>query len=339
MLKRPNLLYELAEEYSYVFVPSFAIDELRKIKNQKDDKRAYTALILLDYINDADEHVQSKSLSIPTDTESMIVDIAKEIANQMCCEVDIVTYKVELAIEIRRCIREEGDPPYHLLFLEEYTSTKQGLVNMNALNTINEYYADSYEDIEERLDLKMLSGNELNAFLSDGITLIISAVVNVKKPIEQRKNKIKWLINHGADVNKRDCSRYNFPPITHAIQNHDYEMFSFLFKECKANPNVASRNPYDIGKIRHKNDGNTPLMVATYENQISIVNDLCMDKRVSLNQQDTNGFTALIKACKWGHTECRDLLLKAGADENIIDLDGYTAEERYDEFLRIGRTE
>lgn len=67
------------------------------------------------------------------------------------------------------------------------------------------------------------------------------------------------------------------------------------------------------------------------------VKELIADERTSLNQQDGNGFTALIKACYWGYTECRDLLTAAGADEKIVDRDGYTADDRYNEYLETGR--
>ncbi len=56
-----------------------------------------------------------------------------------------------------------------------------------------------------------------------------------------------------------------------------------------------------------------------------------------MNQQDGNGFTALNKACYWGWLECRDIILRAGADEKIVDRDDYTAEDRYHEFPESGR--
>ena len=134
-----------------------------------------------------------------------------------------------------------------------------------------------------------------------------------------------------------DNAKYYFPPLSHSIQNNDFEMFKFLLHECEANPNVGSRNPHDAGKIRQKNDGNMPLMIAAWDNKVEYVRELCADDRTSLNQQDGNGFTALIKACYWGWKESRDIILAAGADPKIVDRDGYTYLDRYNEFLETGR--
>lgn len=90
--------------------------------------------------------------------------------------------------------------------------TKQALTNMIKLARIDEYYADTYDDVEAP------TREEANAYLSDGNTLIISVVRNKRPPFNQRKAKKQWLIRNGADVNKRDCSRRYFPPISHAIQ-------------------------------------------------------------------------------------------------------------------------
>ena len=95
--------------------------------------------------------------------------------------------------------------------------------------------------------------------------------------------------------------------------------------------------PDDVGKIRQKNDGNMQLMIATWDNKLEFVRELCADERTSLNQQDANGFTAFIKACYWGWSECIDILRAAGADEKIVDRDGYTGEDRYQEYLQTGR--
>ena len=333
LITRPDLLGELREEYSYVVVPSFVIDELKSIKNNNPNDYGLRALDLLNKI----QRYDIKSYPVPDMSEQSIIEMANALSEELSNEVDIITADDAFALNIKGTIKE--DSKYNILFLEEYAATKQELINMRWLNAVNEYYSDSYDDIEVKLAIKMPAKNEddWNYYLANGTTLIISAVKNDSVPVKQRIEKIRWLINNGADVNKRDHESKNFPAITHAIKMHNYEIFTFLLNECNANPNIGSRNPYDIGKVRQKNDGNMPLMVAAWENQIEMVKDLCADKRVSLNQQDGNGFTALIKACYWGNTECRKIIESSGADTTILDHEGFSAEDRWDECIRIGR--
>ena len=210
---------------------------------------------------------------------------------------------------------------------------------MTKLSRIDSYYADSYEECEVPTE------EEVNAYLPDGNTLLISAVRNKKIPFEQRKEKIRWLLKNKADINKRDNSRRYFPPLSHAVQMGDYDMFIFLLNECGANPNVGSRNPFDSGKVRQKNEGNMPLMIAAWEGKKRFVEALCQDERTSINQQDANGFTALMKACMNGHFEnsrenktwdIKKILLDANADEKIVDIDGRTAADWINEYHESG---
>ena len=78
-------------------------------------------------------------------------------------------------------------------------------------------------------------------------------------------------------------------------------------------------------------------MVAAWDGKVEFVKALCDDERTSINQQDANGFTALIKACANGYLKCRDILLEAGADRKIVDIDDMTYEDRYNEYLELGR--
>ncbi len=264
--------------------------------------------------------------------DAQIVKVAEKAAEEFHCQVDIITYDAGFAARL------SGHATVKALYLEEYMVTKQNLMDIQSLKKINAYYADSYEDMESVPGVRIPNREDINAYLPEGNTLIISVVRNRNKPLNQRKEKIRWLIGHGADVDRRDCGKYYFPPLSHAIQNRDFEMFRFLLHECRANPNVGSRNPYDAGKIRQKNDGNMPLMIAAWDNRVEFVRELCADPRISLNQQDGNGYTALMKACHWGWLECRDIIRAAGADERIVDRNGYTAEDHYREYLETGRS-
>ena len=333
LLKNVQLIDELSKEYSHVIVPKVVIDELDNFKDHNINGLAAKAWQILRSIgsNKNVEQRDCENASVDDNNDARIIAVARAASEEFHCSVDIITYDTGFAARL------SGDNIVHALFLEEYIITKQELVDMNSIKSINDYYADSYEDIEKVLGIRIPNEKDINAYLPDGNTLIISVVRNRRVPLEQRKAKIRWLIDHGADVNKRDSGKYYFPPLSHSIQNGDFEIFKFLLHDCNANPNIGSRNPHDAGKIRQKNDGNMPLMIAAWDNKLPFVRELVSDERTSLNQQDGNGFTALIKACYWGWLECRDILLAAGADKKIVDRDGYTAEDRYNEYLETGR--
>ena len=335
LLKNVQLIDELSREYSHVIVPNIVVDELDNIKDRNMNNLASKAWQILKSIG-GNPNVITRDYTGDMDygnNDSKIIAVAKAAAEEFNCQVDIITYDAGFAARL------SGNKGINALYLETYIVTKQNLVDVDSIKKINNYYADSYDDIEKVLGISIPNEEDINAYLPEGngFTLIISVVRNKRESMGRRKAKIKWLIEHGADVNKRDNGKYYFPPLSHSVQNGDFEMFKFLLHECGVNPNVGSRNPSDAGKIRQKNDGNMPLMIAAWDNKKEYVQELCNDPRTSLNQQDGNGFTALIKACYWGWLDCRDILLKAGADPKIVDRDGYTAEDRYHEYLETGR--
>lgn len=339
LLKKMQLIEDLSREYSTVIIPRIVIDELDNIKDKNTKGLASKAWQILRSIS-SNTNVITRDYTGDDDginNDGKILNIAKKASEEFNCPVDIITYDTGFAARL-----SGTDTAVRALFLEEYIATKQNLLDIETLKKIDEYYADSYEDIEEKLGITIPNSEDLNAYLPNGNTLIISAIRCRVKPVYQRKAKIKWLINQGADVNKRDSGSFNFPPLSHVIQNndrfpeHDLELFRFLLHDCQANPNVGSRDPHDSGKIRQANGGNMPLMVAAWHNKPEFVKELCADERTSLNQQDGNGYTALIKACGNGFLECRDIIRAAGADTKIVDRDGQTADDRYNEFLETG---
>lgn len=341
LLKNVQLIDELSKEYSMVVVPQIVIDELDSIKDHNINGLAAKAWQIMKSIGAYSNVVRREYEGDAGDgnNDSKIVAVARNAAEEFNCQVDIITNDAGFSARL------SGDDSVKSLYLENYYATKQDLMDVDSIKKIDEYYADSYENIEEILGITIPNEKDINAYLANGYTLIISVVRSKHRPMNQRKEKIRWLIKHGADVDRRDSKQHYLPPLSHSIQNNDFEMFMFLLHECNANPNVGSRDPHDTNKFMQKrkndktikNDGNMPLMIAAWDNKLDYVKELCADERTSLNQQDGNGFTALIKACYWGWLDCRDIIIKAGADQKIVDRDGYTAEDRYNEFLETGR--
>ena len=326
LLKNSQLIDELNKEYSKVVIPKVVVDELDNIKNKKSGSLGRKAWEVLRGISYGDRTIMMEYTgdSSEENEDCKVIAIAQDASDRYHCKVDIITEDTDYSAYLK------GNESIAALHLREYMTTKQELINMDKVVKIDGFYADSYEECD------IPSNEEVNAYLQDGNTLIISAVRKKGTSFERRKEKIKWLIKHGADVNKRDCSRRYFPAISHAVQMNDFDMFIFLLTECKANPNVGSRNPYDAGKVRQKNEGNMPLMIAAWEGKYQFIEALCADERTSINQQDANGFTALMKANMNGNDKCAKILEKAGADKKIVDIEGKTAQDWHDEYHESG---
>lgn len=329
ILKNIQLIDELNDEYDKVIIPKVVVNELNRIKDSKSSlcKKAWEVLRGISY---GDKIISmeytGKNKNIKNDEK--IIFIANEASKKYHTKVDIITDDIDYSVYLK------NNENIAALHLGKYIATKQPIRDTGRLDNIKDFFADTYESLER------IGKDEVNAYMSDGNTLIISTVRATSKPMNQRKEKIRWLISLGGDVNKRDNARRYFPPLSHAIQVKDYEMFGFLLVECRANPNVGSKNPYSGEKLRQKNEGNMPLMIAAWHGMTGFVKLLCEDERTSLNQQDANGFSALMKACMNGYfrgdKDIRKVLLEAGADTKLVDMSGRSYIDWMNEYRKNG---
>lgn len=340
LLSNPQLIDELNQEYSKVVIPKTVIDELDSIKNRGMNKLATIAWEIINSIRYGDRVISMgyEGDNAEDNNDCKIIWIAENAVETYGCKVDIITNDTDYSAYLKT----DGESNVNAIHLREYMMTKQNIMNMSFLVALNNYYADNYDGYQRP------SKAEANAYIPDegrvGNTLIINAVrIGRRVPFEQRKKKILWLISCGADIDQRDCNRRYFPPLSHAIQMGDDEMVEFLLKECGANPNAGSRNPFDAGKVRQKNEGNMPLMIASFftkeewsPRRERIVQLLLAHDAISVNQQDANGFTALIKACTNGNAKCRNILLEAGVDTRIVDINGKNYMDHWNECLVYG---
>ena len=329
ILKNIQLIDELNEEYDKVIIPKVVVNELNRIKDSKSSlcKKAWEVLRGISY-GDKIVSMEYTGTNKNIKNDEKIIFIANEASKKNHTKVDIITDDIDYSVYLK------NNENIAALHLGKYIATKQPIRDTGRLDNIKDFFADTYESLEK------ISKDEVNAYMSDGNTLIISTVRAISKPMNQRKEKIRWLISLGGDVNKRDNARRYFPPLSHAIQVKDYEMFGFLLVECRANPNVGSKNPYSGEKLRQKNEGNMPLMIAAWHGMTEFVKLLCEDERTSLNQQDANGFSALMKACMNGYfrgdKDIRKVLLEAGADTKLVDMSGRSYIDWMNEYRKNG---
>lgn len=186
-------------------------------------------------------------------------------------------------------------------------------------------------------------GVDVNKPNSGGETPLCLAVANCV----QDNSKITELLQMGADVNKPDSTSEAMTPLHHAISNRDTEMVEFLLVECKALPNVTSKDgktpllqavmgmfegqaDTDLVRLllqakadpnRCDNLGQAPLLMAASSDQpnlaAGVVNVLLAARAdPSVKSQEDSG-TALHEAAANGHLRVVEMLMRAQAMINV----------------------
>ena len=120
---------------------------------------------------------------------------------------------------------------------------------------------------------------------------------------------LQAIIDHGADANATD--KNNRTALMIACQKKHVDAIHVLLK-AGSDTNIV-----------HK-DGDTCLMVAVADNCSDEVLQALIDHGVNVNAQNSLNCTALMTACDDKHADAIHVLLKAGADANIVHKSGLT---------------
>ena len=338
LLKNKRLLTLLLEDYSLVVIPDTVIEELDKAKD-KGNKAGWQVQMTIGefkkkYANqfrvESSEHFKEPS------RDAKIRKLANELAKKEKAEVFIIHDDVGYSTSYENSI-----------LLRDYMANRGTSNNYATILALDEEFDgfDYYIKKAEELNL--------NEYLPDGSTLLINCIrhnADIKSdrkegdivPDSIRLKKLKTLIELGVDINKTDNSAHCFTPLTHCIQVDDFKSFSILL-EAGADINKGSINEAHTGYFKTQNEGNTPLMVACWHGRKKYVHILCEQDGICLNQQDGNGYTALMKCAiqrarrkKRGANyslseELYNYLIDKGADTLIRDRRNRTAEQLWKE--------
>ena len=143
-----------------------------------------------------------------------------------------------------------------------------------------------------------------------------------------RVEMIEFLALSGADTNSLDVDQLlKAAQDTQEIINKKIKTQEFITEISKSYPNldkIRSCISAGVDVNAKDNDGWTALIYAACYGHTEIAKLLIADG-ADINARDNYGCTALIYAAINGYTEIARLLLSAGADVNIKDNDGNTA--------------
>lgn len=175
-----------------------------------------------------------------------------------------------------------------------------------------------------------------------------TAIINVCQTLKYMKTPavtVKFLIDHGADVNRVTASGYS--ALTYAVIEQDIEIVKLLLK-AGADPRI---NNYDASVIEYAFKSNnkkliriifdsvkdvkgkwdyryTPLIYSVWNEEMFDILQYIVERGADVNERSLTGYgyrTPLMYAAERNNLKALEYLLKKGADFRLKDQDGKTA--------------
>ena len=201
-----------------------------------------------------------------------------------------------------------------------FKSKKMKIIDeVEFLQLLKQHQNNEYSNIGQQY-YKAVENSDLNSLTQIGHSKDINYIYPLTDyspfylAVKKRKlDIIKYILsNPYLDINQV-CDKHSIPPLSYAVQQHEIKIIEMLIN-AGADVNRGSEG---------RNYNNTALMIASWHGFDDIV-DILLRNSVCCNQQDSNGFTALIKACIKGHEKIIKKLINK-TDINIKSKEQYTA--------------
>ena len=289
LIKRPIFTEELLEKFDMVIIPDIVMSE---INSQKDKGRgsvgqsAWLAMSNIDKMRSAKhnnliiyEHIKSDG-----NNDEKIADIAIRKAKSNL-NANVYLLSDDIYFKFLTSHTKNIIPITPKEYLSKFCDTEDQ--NLDLVKSIEFFTLVKANKLSEVKDFD-LSKVDINLHDPEsGFTPLIAAVRN------RNQKMIKFLSElPNIDMDKKDKYKYCFAAIHHATQLKDLAIIKLL-TEYQADIDLGSGG---------KNAGNTPLMVAAWIGFKEGV-EFFLSQGACTNNQDNNGFTALIKACIKNHKE------------------------------------
>lgn len=281
LIKRPTFIDELLQRFDEVIIPDIVISELNYQKDkaiQSNVKQnAWLAMANIEKQKANNQLIIARNTKNDGNNDEKIADIAiKKAKSHANIDVYLLSddiYFQFLAANIKNIINLT--PKEYLI---KFSDDNQ---NFDIVKSI-EFFSLVKNNQIGKVKQFDLSGVDVNLHDPDtGFTPLIAAVRNRKREM------IEFLLEQNQlDIDKFDKYKYGFSAIHHATQLKDLAIITLL---AEYNADV------DLGSVG-KNAGNTPLMISAWSGFREGV-DFFLEHHACTNQQDSNGYTALIKAC------------------------------------------
>lgn len=295
-------------------IPQITLNELDRIKDNKEHKENRNTHKILKNITQKDIIESSKDNALNNDDK--IIKCAKNLQNKDS-KIFILSEDKTFKIKFPNTLSVEE-------FIQKYETFSENIPNENTKIAFEKLKNNDIKTFKNILDSKEI---KINAYDASGFTLLIYAIK--KRNIES----IKSLLNYkNIDVNKRDNSHLKMTPLAYAVQQDSIEITKILL-DSNAKAYLGSKG---------KNKGNTPFLMASYDNRKNALHilELLIKENISINQVDSNGYSALIKAAIKGHENIAKWLVDRSIDKNLRDFKekkalDYAKENNFTNIIKI----
>jgi len=276
------MLEELISKFDEVIVPHLVRAELDNLKDRDRHNKAWLAMMHLDDEITAGRVSFIASPKKDGKPDERILAVAAERAKKASSDN---VYMFSNDINFPLLVKETQLPNLDSLSFSSYGEKFPTLTQFDSLKS------QRFSSLVKKKNLTAakqfdLGGVDINLIYGEtGFTPLIQAIRN------RHYEMVEFLSDlPGIDLDSLDESKYRLTPSAHAVQMKTLDILKLLVKKgADCEMGGGGKNP-----------GNTPLMVSAWDGwKLGI--DYLLQLGVCVNQQDNNGFTALIKACRQGN--------------------------------------
>ncbi len=278
LIKKPSFIDELEEFFEEVVIPEIVISELNNLKDRGNASTKQKAWLVMKSITEKKaKFCIERSAKTDGKNDEKIADIA--IRRSKACPYDDV-YLLSDDIYFQFLTRESRNLKAITpnMYIEKFHSidTEYDLIGSIEFSSLIKA-----KKLQQVMNFDM-QGININFHSPDsGLTPLIYAVRNRDFAM------IKYLLTlKEINLDLRDKHKYRFSALHHATQIKNLDVIKLL---------VENGADIDYGS-GGKNAGNTSLMIAAWSGFLQAA-DYFLSHNSCVNQQDSNGYTALMKAC------------------------------------------
>jgi len=308
ILNRPRIINQLLgnENISQIIIPDTVIFELNYQKDHGQKQQAWLAMVTIEKFRKEYPH----KLSIVHEENANGINDQKIIfAATQVAKRNIHSIVYMLTNDVFFSLAEIKLHNLEVLNLQDFE--EKFPINANGFNreASFRFFAEVKAGNIKAAKIALSKGANPNFIHPEsGYTPLIQAVRN------RDKSMTEFIANHPkTNCDLCDEAKYRLPAISHAVQLGEIALVKTLV-EAGADIDCQSQG---------KNRGNTALMISAWHGKQDFVQYFYQNGACP-NQQDSNGFTALIKACIKKQVSCAKFLYPL-TDSKIRSFEGLTA--------------